>query len=658
MALADWLRPPIALPGPVAPAVDARRGWLRTFARALGIGVDSVFVSSQTGLGVYGTDQGSTWQVRPRPILSYQTIDTLYRQHALARRVVDVLPDAALASPWRLDDAERRDVAAELDEAIGMRTVVRQWWSRARLHGACLAVPYFEGQGPDLSKPMPAGTRGKCTAVQTFSGEEVSVLAYDLDPGSPNFGRPLIFAVTPMVPGAVVSATIHWTRAVWLGSGMYLPPLLRQQYPNSTDLPVLEAYWMALGHRWRVDASAANLSARMVEGVLSFPNLAGVNGAAPDVTGNADAPSGTANEIAREFARASSVVGVGVIDDTMTYQRHAAALTGFADVDATSRREASYVEGIPQREIFGDEPGGLGNNGEGAGRQWNRKVESARQSQIGPGLMALYRLIYGTAITDARLVWEPLERPSALEVAQIRQAHAAADAAYVAAGILTPEEPRQRWTGPEYLEELTLDEDAGDFEAALLGEPVEGAEPVAPGAETIQETALNGAQIASAVEIVTKVAAGELPRDSGVAMLQQFFSLAPATSERLMGSVGRGFVATNEPTATDADDYAIPDAAKGNAAKALRWREEHGDAVQGGTSTGWARARQLAAGGRVSADDVVTIAAWWARHRDNAREPDAEYADEPWRDAGYVAGLLWGGKSGDAWATEARKAIE
>jgi hypothetical protein len=620
--------------------------------------------STQTGLGIVGTDPGSTWLVKPRPILSYGILDTLYRQHALARRVVDVLPDAALSSPWRLDDAERRDVAAEFDEATGFRSTVYQWWTRARLSGACLAVPYFEGQGPDLSRPMPSGPRPRCTAVQTFAGEEVSVLAYDLDPGSPRFGRPLLYSVTALVPGAQVSSIIHASRGVWLGSGMYLPPLQRQQYPNSTDLPVLEAYWMALGHRWQVDSAAAALAPKMIEGVLSFPGLAGINGAAPDTSAGATAPNGFANIVAQEFARSASVVGVGVIDSTMEYQRHAAALTGFADVDATSRREASYVEGFPQRVIFGDEPGGLGNGGEGAMRQWSVKVESSRQTQIGPAIMALYRLIFGPAIPGARLVWEPMERPTALETAQIRQAHASADASYVNAGILLPEEVRQRWTGSEYADELTLDADAGEFAAALAGGPAEGVEVVdpvaAPAAETISETALNGAQISSAVEIVAEVAAGRLPRDSGLAMLARFFSLPTVEAERIMGSVGRGFVPTStEPAPTaDAEDYAIPDAVQGNARKALDWREKHGDAVQGGTSTGWARARQLAAGGRVSADDVVTIAAWWARHRPNAREPDAEYADEPWRDAGYVSGLLWGGASGDSWATEARKAIE
>jgi hypothetical protein len=174
-------------------------------------------------------------------------------------------------------------------------------------------------------------------------------------------------------------------------------------------------------------------------------------------------------------------------------------------------------------------------------------------------------------------------------------------------------------------------------------------------AAAVALTRAQAAQVRIAAAITTpdeerELLSGEGPSD--LRGLTDADDVAELTDEEVAA------VAVEVDPRADADDYAIPDAASGNARKALRWREEHGDAVQGGTSTGWARARQLAAGGRVSADDVVTIAAWWARHRPNAREPDAEYRDEPWRDAGYVSGLLWGGTSGDSWATEARKAIE
>jgi hypothetical protein len=38
------------------------------------------------------------------------------------------------------------------------------------------------------------------------------------------------------------------------------------------------------------------------------------------------------------------------------------------------------------------------------------------------------------------------------------------------------------------------------------------------------------------------VAAGQLPRESGVSMLVNFFNLPRISAEQVMGNVGRGFV--------------------------------------------------------------------------------------------------------------------
>jgi 8-oxo-dGTP pyrophosphatase MutT (NUDIX family) len=96
------------------------------------------------------------------------------------------------------------------------------------------------------------------------------------------------------------------------------------------------------------------------------------------------------------------------------------------------------------------------------------------------------------------------------------------------------------------------------------------------------------------------------------------------------------------------DDYPLQ--AVNNAKKALKWKKEHGDEVSAGTSVGWARARQLANKESLSLD-VVARMAQFNRHRGNAKI-DEKYKDEPWKDNGYVAWLLWGGTAGVDWASK------
>lgn len=102
----------------------------------------------------------------------------------------------------------------------------------------------------------------------------------------------------------------------------------------------------------------------------------------------------------------------------------------------------------------------------------------------------------------------------------------------------------------------------------------------------------------------------------------------------------------------DAETYQPPKSAQGNARKVLRWREEHGDDVQGMTSAGWIRASQLARGEPVSREIVGKIASF-ARHRENYEAAAARVRSgesEPWTEPAYVAWLGWGGDTGIEWA--------
>lgn len=103
------------------------------------------------------------------------------------------------------------------------------------------------------------------------------------------------------------------------------------------------------------------------------------------------------------------------------------------------------------------------------------------------------------------------------------------------------------------------------------------------------------------------------------------------------------------------DDY--PAAAKKNAQIAIDWKEKYGrDEVPAGTPVGWARAHQLAKGEKISADTVKRMSAF-NRHRKNSSIAP-EHKDEPWKDNGYVAWLIWGGDEGVDWAIEKSKEID
>ena len=102
------------------------------------------------------------------------------------------------------------------------------------------------------------------------------------------------------------------------------------------------------------------------------------------------------------------------------------------------------------------------------------------------------------------------------------------------------------------------------------------------------------------------------------------------------------------------NDY--PQSASNNAKKVLRWRDKHKGEVKGMTQIGWTRANQLAKKENISRATIARMSAF-QRHRKNA-EVGAENKATPWKDAGYVAWLGWGGTSGINWASKKLKQID
>ncbi len=110
------------------------------------------------------------------------------------------------------------------------------------------------------------------------------------------------------------------------------------------------------------------------------------------------------------------------------------------------------------------------------------------------------------------------------------------------------------------------------------------------------------------------------------------------------------------PTPLVVQSFKPPKGAQESAQKALDWREKYGDEVKGGTRVGWTRANQIAKGENLSEETISRMASFFARHDGNQAIAE-EFSGEPWRDAGYVAWLLWGGDQGKIWAERVSRSL-
>lgn len=107
-----------------------------------------------------------------------------------------------------------------------------------------------------------------------------------------------------------------------------------------------------------------------------------------------------------------------------------------------------------------------------------------------------------------------------------------------------------------------------------------------------------------------------------------------------------------------AESYDAPQAARNNAKKVLEWKDKYGKECKGMTAVGWARARDLAGGAKLSADTVKRMAQF-NRHRGNYEKAKSkpEYKSKPWTIPAVVAWLGWGGNTGVDWAIRTSESI-
>ena len=101
------------------------------------------------------------------------------------------------------------------------------------------------------------------------------------------------------------------------------------------------------------------------------------------------------------------------------------------------------------------------------------------------------------------------------------------------------------------------------------------------------------------------------------------------------------------------------------AKKGLEYREKQTDkagltpseASKEGIGSGVQRAVNLKNRDNVSPEVIRQMNAFFARHEKN-KAIDPKYRDEPWKDKGYVAWLLWGGDPSKTWAAKVLKQME
>lgn len=603
------------------------------------------FINRTTGLGS-DADKATHAEIKEASHLHDSRLEDLHRSNAYAGVIVDELVLEATRKGWavRTEDLTE-DLTEDWDDDWDVRGTVAWAAILGRLlGGACIMVVADDGKTPD--EPFDPDAPFELKNLVVLDRREVFAHKWDADITSRNFGRPELWRVQPIVNGSVEnlgpSRIVHHSRLVYFG-GQRVSRRVRLKNRGFDD-SVLRRALDAIKNKTSIDQSRAHIVQDFKVDVIKTTSL--------DSITTADQQLDYFEDRMEIIARSKSNVNLVLLDEGEDYVKNVTSVSGLADLDGAAMDELTTAARFPRTRFVGEAPGGFNTDGESQQRNWNSQVASYQRNELRDCLVQLYRFILGATngptdgvVPDSwKIVFHPLEEPTEHQTAALRKTVAETDVLYLDRGVFDVEEVRAARAGEQGWSLDLTTEELPDLELPE-GEPIETpATAAAAGAGAdVQKSALNGAQVASLLQIVQSSNEGIITPDQAVQIIARAFQMNPADARQLVGP--------SRADASDEDTYDAPESARNNARQALKWKDEHPKETEGaGTAVGWARARQLASGEKLSRETVGRMAAF-ARHRKNAKVKP-EYKDTPWKDHGYLMWLAWGGDTGINWAEE------
>jgi hypothetical protein len=144
---------------------------------------------------------------------------------------------------------------------------------------------------------------------------------------------------------------------------------------------------------------------------------------------------------------AKSAYRAVILDMEETFERVEASLSEASNVVTTAMVRVSGAAGQPSTILWGMQPAGQNATGASDLENWNQQVASEQSLILGPAIRKIYTWLLaqpgtplGEAPEDLKVVFPAVETPSRQELANEYSQIGGTDAAYIAAGVLTPEQ--------------------------------------------------------------------------------------------------------------------------------------------------------------------------------------------------------------------------
>lgn len=576
---------PLALP-PAAPALPAR--W-RGDAISLNLGQPAGlmmggFSNPVTGHGMPGVDSRMASQYRAGWMTDELAIE-MWRGDEIAHRIISMLPREALEPGIEItiQDEERtadgqvdtRPAAQLVEDVEAMHRNLRTEavilraceWERL-FGGAAIWAGANDFRAGDWSEPLDLGApMMRLQWLDVIRSRDLYPHAYYEDPGHPKYGQVAVWRLSRVTGSGRISqqALIHESR-LYLFRGRRIVEDGTIITQNLASAEFGDGIMLAIQPELRrfVEALDNTELAMRANGELVWQHqrLAEILG-----------QEGEGEEfkaLVSAMSYAQSILRARVVGADQTLTRQGVSLAGLSELVDKYENRVAGISGTPRTKLFGESPGGLGNNGAGPQGDWDETKRVYRKNNQLPAYEWVTRLgmrALGGEPKRWKLEGKPYRQPTEQEkTAQVKE-EAGIDVQLMQAQVITVDEVRAR---PIWRERYSLPDPAAELDMSQVPDDIRdpggqppGGGPAGPGTggggreeappeqPKPAELALTGPQALALSAIAEKVAAGTLPPESGVEMAVFSFKVPPEQASRMMPTPAAKSTPAAAPPVTD-----------------------------------------------------------------------------------------------------------
>lgn len=391
-------------------------------------------------------DKATGLKFQRRSRLQREELEALYEQGPIPARVVDKLPFEAFREGWALDKIKTTndseiDVPA-LMERLQAELLVDERFAQAsrwsRLYGGNLmTLPIVDGRKP--SEPIDLVNAQLIFPPNNIVADDAPPLTYDSAFGSPTYRQILSYQVAGLNTTAALLDVHHSRTIAFEPIELPLEARLRSFSNNGWGPSVLDRLFDDLGKEGSTRSHAVSM---LYLASILVVKLEGLRAALKTKGGKEDVRK--ILDSMRSNMDVLGLLGLDKADEIITVQH---TITGIDKLITVMRNALAAAADMPREILFNESPEGL-SAGELSGPQeiWFATVRAYQKDVLTPALrrfLEIVFVIWNVPIASFQIKWAPLFVKSEETTAETAKKNAEADAIYMAAGVVTPEQVRK-----------------------------------------------------------------------------------------------------------------------------------------------------------------------------------------------------------------------